>query len=82
MVCLAVPFLTGLSPLSPLLLPFLHSLGCSCSLGFKGFICGSSTDICSLNLYNRQGNANAGGEMFFKILDVEEKYISGIEEES
>ena len=51
-------------------------------MGFKGFICGSSTDICSLNLYNRQGNANASGKMFFKILDVEEIYISGIEEES
>ena len=35
-----------------------------------------------LNLYNRQGNANASGKMFFKILDVEEKYFSGIEEES
>ena len=82
MVYLAVPFFTGLSPLGPLLLPFLHRPGYSCSLGFKGFICGSSTDICSLNLYNRQGNANANGKMFFKILDVEEKYFSGIEEES
>ena len=45
-------------------------------------MCGSSMDISSLNLYNTEGNANASGEKFFKILDVEEKYISGIEEES